>query len=189
MAKINQIAEVQFGLYKKKSKKGDIKYLTTGHFDNFLNPTLFDDSFINITGKDTKFLLQPNDLILTGKGQRIFAWSYDESFGKVVPSSLFYIIRANAALIDSRYLAAVLNSGQKRYELELLGVGSSITSIAKNDVLDFEIPLPSLEEQQKVIKVLALLEEEISLTNKILEKKKALKKGVLNELITNKMKL
>ena len=76
-----------------------------------------------------------------------------------------------------------------RYELELLGVGSSIISIAKNDVLDFEIPMPNLVEQQKVINVLALLEEEISLTNKILEKKKALKKGVLNELITNKMKL
>lgn len=185
MAKINQIAEVQFGLYKKKSREGDVKYLTTSHFDNFLSPSLFDDSFISISGKDTKFLLQPNDVVLTGKGQRIFAWSYEESFGKVVPSSLFYIIRADKTLVDSRYLAAVLNSGRKRYELELLGVGSSIISIAKKDVLDFEIPLPSLEQQQKVINMLALLDEEIALTNAILEKKNALKKGVLNELITN----
>jgi len=189
MIKISQIADVQFGLYKKKSKKGDIKYLTTSHFDNFLNPTLFDDSFINISGKDTKFLLQSNDVILTGKGQRIFAWSYEESFGKVVPSSLFYIIRANKELIYSQYLAAILNSSRKRYELELLGVGSSITSIAKQDILDFEIPVPSLDEQQKVINVLNLLDEEIALTNRILEKKNALKKGVLNELITNKLKI
>ena len=189
MTKISQIGDVQFGLYKKKSKKGDVKYLTTSHFDNFLKPTLFDDSFIKIEGKDTKFILQPNDVILTGKGQRIFAWSYEESYGKVVPSSLFYIIRANREVVDSRYLAAVLNSGRKSYELKLLGVGSSIISIAKKDVLDFEIPIPSLEKQHKVLNVLGLLDEEIALTREILEKKKALKKGVLNELITNKIEL
>ena len=76
---------------------------------------------------------------------------------------------------------------EKRVEKKMIDISIfDVISIAKNDVLDFEIPLPSLEQQQKVINVLALLDEEIALTNKILEKKNALKKGVLNELITNK---
>jgi len=188
--KLYQIAEVQFGLYKKKSKNGDVKYLTSSHFDDYLNPTLFDNnSCITLKDKDTKFMLQPNDVILAGKGQRIFAWAYDESFGDVVPSSLFYILRPNSNEVNGYYLASLLNSSRKQYELELIGSGSSITSIAKKELLDLEIPVPSLQEQHRITQVLKLLDDEIMISSEILDKKRALRKGVLNELITNKTRV
>ena len=49
MIKLGQISEIQFGLYSKKSEVGNVKYLTTGHFDEFINPSLFSkDSFIEL---------------------------------------------------------------------------------------------------------------------------------------------
>lgn len=190
MIKLGEISEIQFGLYSKKSKVGSVKYLTTGHFDEFLNPSLFaKDSFIDLENKNRKFLLQSNDVILTGKGQRIFAWAYDEGLGDVVPSSLFYIIKTNREQVNGYYLASVLNSARKQYELTLLGSGSSVLSINKKDLLDLEIPLPSLEEQNRIVRVLKVMEDEVLLTSKLLDKKRALKKGILNKLITNKTKI
>lgn len=190
MIRLSKISEIQFGLYSKKSEKGNVKYLTTGHFDEFLNLSLFTkDSYIELEEKNKRFLLQPNDVILTGKGQRIFAWAYNEAFGDIVPSSLFYIIKTKANEVNGYYLASVLNSARKQYELTLLGSGSSVLSINKKDLLDLEIPLPSLKEQNRIAKVLKVMENEVSLTSELLNKKRALKKGVLNELITNKTKL
>ncbi|SOU86881.1 Type I restriction modification DNA specificity domain-containing protein [Tenacibaculum dicentrarchi] len=186
--KLGDITEVQFGLYQKKEMKGDVKYLTSSHFDKYLNPTLFKNSFVEFKDKDSKFLLKPNDVILAGKGQRIFAWAYEESFGAVMPSSLFYIIRTDATKVNGHYLASILNSSQKQYELTLLGSGSSIISITKKELLDLEIPLPTLEAQNKIVNIEKLLDKEISIVNQILEKKRALKKGILNQLLTNKSK-
>lgn len=184
--KLGNIAEMQFGLYQKKELEGDVKYLTSSHFDNDLNPTLFENSFVDLDDKDTKFLLKSNDVILAGKGQRIFAWAYDETFGKVVPSSLFYIIRTDENQVNGHYLASVLNSKRKQYELTLLGSGSAIISITKKELLDLEISLPPLEEQIKIVEIANLLNEEISITSQLLDKKRMLKQGVLNQLLTNK---
>lgn len=190
MVKLGEISEIQFGLYCKKSEVGNVKYLTTSHFDDFLTPNLSSkDSYIELEKKNERFLLQPNDVILTGKGQRIFAWAYDEAFGDVVPSSLFYIIKTNKTQVNGYYLASVLNSARKQYELTLLGSGSSVLSINKKDLLDLEIPLPSLEEQNRISEMLKVMEDEVSLTSKLLDKKRDLKKGILNQLITNKKKV
>jgi len=189
LTKLGEIAEVQFGLYQKKETKGSVKYLTSSHFDSDLNPTLFENSFVKLEDKDNKFLLKSNDIILAGKGQRIFAWAYEEEFGEVIPSSLFYIIRTDENQVNGNYLASILNSSRKQYELTLLGSGSSMISITKKELLDLEIALPPLEDQKKIVEITKLLDEEISITSQMLEKKRNLKKGVLNELITNKTKL
>lgn len=186
ITKLGEIADVQFGLYQKKQKEGNVKYLTSSHFDNYLNPTLFENSFVNLKSKDNKFLLKPNDIVLAGKGQRIFAWAYQEEFGDVVPSSLFYIIKTDSNKVNGHYLASVLNSSRKQYELTLLGSGTSMVSITKKELLDLEIPLPSIEEQDKIVKILNLLDEEINITSNMLDKKRMLKQGVLNKLLTNK---
>jgi restriction endonuclease S subunit len=184
--KLEEIADVQFGLYQKKRKKGIVKYLTTNHFDNDLKPTLFENSFAHLQDKDTKFLLKSNDVILAGKGQRIFAWAYEEEFGIVMPSSLFYIIRTDKNQVNGHYLASVLNSSKKQYELSLLGAGTSMVSITKKELLNLEIALPSLEEQNKTVEITKILDKDISLTNQMLKKKRILKQGILNQLLTNK---
>ena len=189
ITKLGKIADVQFGLYQKKEMEGSVKYLTSSHFDDDLNPTLFENSFVKLEDKDNKFLLKSNDIILAGKGQRIFAWAYEEKFGEVIPSSLFYIIRTDENQVNGHYLASILNSSRKQYELTLLGSGSSMISITKKELLDLEIALPPLKEQKKIVKIKKLLDEEISITSQMLQKKRMLKQGVLNQLLTNKTKI
>ena len=181
--KLGDIAEIQFGIYDKPQEKGEVKYLQASHFDDLLSPTKFEKSFVDIDGKNDKFLLQPNDVILAGKGQRIFAWAYDPAFGQIMPSSLFYIIRTDSSKVLGPYLAQYLNSEKIQFNLKLIGAGATITSIPKKELEEIDIIIPSLEEQQKIIDIVKLLDEDLRLTQELLTKRTALKKGLISNLI------
>ena len=51
-------------------------------------------------------------------------------------------------------------------------------------ILKLEIPIPTLSEQQKIIEILSTVDEQISLTDKIIEKSKELKKGLMQKLFS-----
>src|SRR5690554_6027919 len=141
--KLGNIAEIQFGSYDKPQEKGSVKYLHAGHFDNLFKPTRFEDSFIELDGKNDKFLLQPNDVILAGKGHRTFAWAFNPDFGQAIPSSLFYIIKTNPSKVLGAYLAQYLNSEKIQYNLKLIGAGATITSIPKKELEEITVDIPS----------------------------------------------
>lgn len=184
--KIGEIADIQFGPHLKASNKGTIKYLLAGHFDENLNPTNFQNSFVLPGPKTERFLLHPNDVILAGKGHRTFAWAYNENIGPTVPSSLFYLLRTPKKLVLGKYLAAVLNSEQIQHKLGLIGAGATVTSIPKKELNQLEIQIPTISDQQKFLKIYSLLEKDIKLTDKLLNEKRILKRGIVNELLTHK---
>ncbi|MFY0714647.1 restriction endonuclease subunit S [Seonamhaeicola sp. NFXS20] len=181
--KLGNIAEIQFGLYEKPQESGTVKYLHAGHFDELFKPTKFEESFVELDGKNDKFLLRSNDVILAGKGLRTFAWAYQPEFGQLIPSSLFYIIRTDPTKVLGAYLAQYLNSEKLQYQLKLIGAGASITSIPKKELEQVAIALPSLDEQKKLVELVAILDEDLQLTQDLLKKKTALKNGLINKMI------
>ena len=152
-------------------------------------PTKFESSFIELDGKNDKFLLQPNDVILAGKGHRTFAWAYNADFGRAIPSSLFFIIRAKASKVLGAYLAQYLNSEKIQYSLKLIGAGATITSIPKKELEEIDVVIPSMDEQKKIVEFIELLDEDLRLTQDLLKKRAALKKGFINKLISNQNKM
>ena len=187
--KLGNIAEIQFGSYDKPKEKGTVKYLHAGHFDKLFKPTKFEKSFIELDGKNDKFLLQHNDIILAGKGHRTFAWAYDADFGQAIPSSLFFIIRVKASEVLGAYLAQYLNSEKVQYNLKLIGAGATITSIPKKELEEITVFIPSMDEQRKFVEFIELLDEDLQLTQDLLKKRTALKKGLINKLISKQIKI
>lgn len=184
LQKLGHIAEIQFGPYIKEAQKvGKIKYLMAGHFDKYNQFTNFERTFIETNEKTKRFLLQENDVILTGKGKRLFAWAYDPQIGKAMPSSLFYLLRPKNKHIIGQYLAHYLNSEKMLYKLKLIGSGSSLPSIPKKELMELEVLVPTLKEQQKFIEMAQILDRDIILTENLLENKKMLKRGLLNDMI------
>lgn len=187
--KLGNIAEIQFGSYDKPQEKGNVKYLHAGHFDNLYKPTKFEKSFIELDGKNDKFLLQPNDVILAGKGQRTFAWAYTEDIGKAIPSSLFFIIRTNSSEVLGTYLAQYFNTEKLQYSLKLIGAGATITSIPKKELEEITVVIPSIKEQQMMVDFIDLLDEDLRLTQDLLKKRITLKKGLINRMMYNQTKM
>ncbi len=182
--RLNDIAQIYYGPYEKAETKGKIKYLVSSHFDEFFEPSLFKESYIDAIKDAEKYILRPNDIIVTGKGQRIFAWAYKEEYGEVIPSSLFYIIKINdSSKLIGEYLANVLNSQKVNHKLKSLSGGTSIPSIQKKELGQLNIYIPSIEKQRQIIDMSKLLDKDVELATKLLEKKKALKTGLLNMII------
>ena len=81
----------------------------------------------------------------------------------------------------------------KRKELIRKSCGSTFLEISANEVRKIKIAVPTSKEQEKISKLLALLDERISTQNKIIEDLKKLKcaiiENVLNNCHDNKMRL
>ena len=67
--------------------------------------------------------------------------------------------------------------------------GSTIARLYNGIICNTHIALPDIEEQEKIAAVLSEMDELMSLTEKQLEKKKAIKQGAMQELLTGKKRL
>ena len=182
---ITKIAEIQYGTYEKTHEQGDVKYLNVGHFDDFGKLTQFSDSFLKSDDKNMKFLLSENDVLFAAKGSRNFAWAYKNEHGPCIPSSAFYIIRLNPDVILGEYLASFLNTNRIQYLIKQMVTGSGMPSIPKKEFLQLDITVPPINEQQKLIDIALLMDNDIELTNELLNAKITLKEGLMDKLIIN----
>ena len=71
----------------------------------------------------------------------------------------------------------------KRKELIRKSCGSTFLEISANEVRKIKIAVPTSKEQEKISKLLALLDERITIQNKIIEKLESLIKGISNRLL------
>lgn len=185
--KLTELTDIFFGPHEKGEENGDIKYLVASHFDDFVNPSRFEKSYVSNSDKLTRFILKDNDVILTGKGLRLFAWAYRSEYGTVVPSSLFYILRIkDSSVLIGEYLACFLNSENTISRLKSLSMGTSIPSIQKNELQQVKIFVPPIEEQKRLVDLAKLMDEDVYLTSRLLEKKRTLKKAVVNQFINTR---
>lgn len=183
--KLGDIAKIQFGLYEKNKVQGEVKYLLAQHFDEAGRLTDFKDSYINSTVDNKRFLLQDNDVLLTGKGFKKFAWLYKKEIGQAIASSLFFIIKPNTKIILPQYLVLSLNSIKMKHYFKILGEASTIPSIPKKELMQLKIKVPSIEKQQKIVRMATLIDKDIQLSKEIVAQKIALKKAVLEKMITD----
>ncbi|EIM74406.1 restriction modification system DNA specificity domain-containing protein [Nitritalea halalkaliphila LW7] len=70
--------------------------------------------------------------------------------------------------------------------IERFASGSGVPTLNRNDVHDFKIPLPPLPEQTAIASALSDMDALITQTEKLIEKKKAIKQGVMQELLQPK---
>ena len=62
--------------------------------------------------------------------------------------------------------------------------GSTIPHLYYKDYGNIKLPVPPLPEQQKIAEILSTVDEQISTTDKIIEKSKELKKGLMQKLFS-----
>ena len=84
--------------------------------------------------------------------------------------------RANESLVLTKYLETVLQSqfGRKYFQERAAGTSVSMMKINKKILEDFSFPLPSLNEQEKIIEITQIWDSAIEKTEKLIEKKEAL---------------
>ncbi len=181
--KIKEIVSIQFGYYSKPDKEGGIPYLQARNFteDGVLINNF--DAYISIQTVSRAMLLRKGQILFAGKGNRFFASAYQEDWGEVIASSLFYVLEVQDETVLPEYLAAVLNLPKNIAYFQQAGTGSNILSLRKKELEDFEIEIPTLELQRKIIKIRRLHQKELELTDHIREQKKILYQASISKIL------
>jgi type I restriction enzyme S subunit len=97
--------------------------------------------------------------------------------------------RIDEAIASSIYIALNFQSYQYRNYIDILLSGSSINNLNPGNIESIEIPFPPLEEQTHIATIVFDMDKEIiSLETKLI-KAKQIKQGMMQELLTGKIRL
>jgi type I restriction enzyme S subunit len=160
---------------KNIAPKGSSPYLEIGDVD------------INSKKYFIKDKSSPNHCIKAKKGEIIISKVRPTRGAISIIKEPFLFVSPAFLLIDfhnSKFLFYSLSRTQFFNFLGKLETGTTYPSVNDKDVLSYKLPLPPLPEQQKIAEILETIDNAIEKTDKIIEKYKRIKQGLMQDLLT-----
>ena len=180
------------GISKSEAKSGTIKAIRYGELYTIHNYIIKKyESFISqeVANKSKKLT----------KGDIVFACSGEtkEDIGKCaafVDDCETYaggdaIVFSPTIKTDSNYLGYILNSSSSMDQKSSSAQGDSVVHISVDSIRNIQIPLPDFSEQQAIADALTKVDNLITSLTKVIEKKKLIKKGAMQKLLSGEMRL
>ena len=88
------------------------------------------------------------------------------------------IIRANKDILDPGYLLSYLTHPQIKYYMESFNAGGSRRAVTKAHIVSFVIPLPPIEEQRAIARILGSLDDKIEANRRMNETLDAMARAI-----------
>ncbi len=166
---LERIAKVNFGIYQKTLNQGDAVYLQAKHIiNNKIDDSL--TSFTNLKLKDKAKILEKGDILFVAKGDKNFAFCFEEYSMPVIPSSTFITIKIDdKSSILPKYLYYYLNLPNTIRTIKDTATGTGIKNIKKESLEKLKIPIPNFKKQVDLIYMMDLWEEEKNTTESLIE--------------------
>lgn len=164
---------------------GDID---TEHFSQYKTPThcfpIYSNSLNNkgVYGYTSVPKYKGNAITITGRGSVGHAEYRKQDFDAII--RLLILIPKKADVVNSYYLTQFINQ-YVSFPLESTGV----PQLTVPQIENIEVELPDFAEQATVAEALSDIDGLISSLQKLIEKKKAIKQGTMQELLTGKKRL
>lgn len=177
---ISEIAEVSSGVFLQTEPFGDVSYLQIK--DLLSESPEKTASKVTLSPKNKRYLLAKGDLLFAGKGTTYLCKVFDLDFPAIASTTL-YIIRLTSNDILPNYLCWYLNQPGVMGIMKTQQVGTGTPLIHKQVVEDFEIPVPDLETQKRIVELAKLQTREKELYQAIAEKRQL----ITDQLIMNKL--
>jgi type I restriction enzyme, S subunit len=184
---VAKLGDIVFNFYNggtpntkiKEYWDGDIAWITGADFTNqkvgqirkYITPRGASSSSTNIIPKGNLLVVTR-----TGVGKLAIA-----PFDIAISQDITGVI-ADQHKSTSDFIYWYLNHHVK--QLKTLKQGTSINGILREDLASFLISLPPLSEQKKIAEILTTVDDAIEDTDRIIEKSKELKKGLMQKLLT-----
>lgn len=175
------------------------EYLKTGDY-MLVTGTDFDGGKINWSScwfvdkhryvQDTNIQLKPGDVLLTKDGTIGKAGYIDTLPTPATLNSGVFVIRPIANAFNPQFFFYILTSRVFDDFLNRLQAGSTIVHLYQKDFVTFHFSGPSeIEEQEAIASVLSDMDAEVSALETELEKTRAIKQGMMQELLTGRIRL
>lgn len=176
------------------------EYLDFGDYV-LITGTDFDNGFINWKScnyvsewrfkQDKNIQIKQGDVLITKDGTIGKVAFLDAIPMKGTLNSGVFVIRPKSyEKIDTVFLSLIFKSIWFDSFLEQITSGSTIVHLYQKDFVTFNFPIPpTLTEQQRIAKALSDVDSLISTTEKLIQKKKNVKQGTMQNLLTGKKRL
>lgn len=110
-------------------------------------------------------------------------------FNKAAVNEHVFIVRSkNPGVLDTLYLYYLLNSSMCQNQIKRRFHGI-VGGVNRSDLRTIQISLPPIAEQKRIVKILSMVDVQIFTTEKITEKTIELKKGLMQQLLSGKMRM
>ncbi|OBX19295.1 type I restriction enzyme S subunit [Gelidibacter algens] len=97
-----------------------------------------------------------------------------------------YLLRDKKYLLADNFRGVILNSQSVKNQMLQLAVGMKVFGVSKTQLINVKIPLPPLPEQKAIAQVLSDTDTLIQTLEQKLAKKRAIKQGAMQQLLTPK---
>ncbi|MCQ9126480.1 restriction endonuclease subunit S [Corynebacterium amycolatum] len=189
MVKLGDVAQIISGLTFKKTEVKDQPDTTFNcgviRATNFHNSTLNLNNLVYAPNSIVKQhqLLSPNDIaIIASSGSLTTIGNVAlVDFNKQISFGAFLrVIRIKSDRILAKFLFHFLSSNATQKRLKSLSQGANIKNLRQTDLLNLKIPLPPLEEQRRITKLIKNADDQYLNTKK---QNNLLKESILSFLV------
>ncbi len=198
--RITTLAELgeTFGGLTGKTKRdfghGYARYIT---FMNIMSNVVIDcDALerVNVKSSEAQHHVIKGDLFFNGSSETpdevgMCAVLEDDLQGVFLNSFCFGFRLREGARVDGLYLAYYFRSPAGRELLKSLAQGAIRYNLSKTALLKTSFPLPPIGEQEAIAEALSDADALVESLERLLGKKRQLKQGVMQELLTGKSRL
>ena len=165
-----------------KSYDGENKYIRITDIDES-SSTYDDKDVVSPDGMlSDNFLVKERDILLARTGASTGkTYLYRKSDGKLYYAG--FLIRANVTTHNPYFLFCQLHTHRYWRWVSIMSARSGQPGINSQEYSSFPVFTTSIQEENKIAKLLSLLDERIATQTKIIDKLKSLIKGISNKLL------
>ena len=168
-----------------KNYDGVNKYIRITDIDE-ASSTYTDKDIVSPDGILTdNYLVNNRDILLARTGASTGkSYLYKKTDGKLYYAG--FLIRANVTTHDPYFVFSQLHTHRYWRWVSIMSARSGQPGINSQEYSSFPIYITSIEEENKIAKLLSLLDERIATQNKIIDKLQSLIKGIAQKIVRNK---
>lgn len=175
---------------KKYNKFDEIKYIDISSINKEKNIIETTTNYIvgNAPSRAQQCLNQNDILISTVRPNLRNIAILQDNISNAVGSSGFCILRCKKE-VNKYYMFNIVNSDKFTMDMVLKTTGSNYPAIRDKDILEYEIPIPPIELQNKFGNIVYLIDKQNFELEKLIENYKKQKKGLMQKLLTGKVRV
>lgn len=162
-------------------------YISLECVDSGILTNTFEYIFSKAPSRARKIVHQYNVLISTVRPNLKSHYYQSSPCENLICSTGFTVLQTNnnvGKFIFYHFFSNIINK-----QIETIVSGSNYPSISTQDVASLQIPLPPFSEQKAIAQVLSDMDDEIETLEAELEKLNHMKRGMMQELLTGRIRL
>jgi type I restriction enzyme S subunit len=178
-----RLGEVIEEVKERKGRRNISTVLTVSNTEGLVDQTEFFGR--NLSSQDTSNykVVYKGCFVYNPARINVGSIALNDSYEYAIVSPMYFVFRTKECLLP-KYLSYWIQLPNFKYMVINNTAGSVRESLNFSRLITFDFPLPPLPEQRKIAQILETVDNAIEKTEKIIEKYKRIKQGLMQDLLT-----